>query len=260
MNNLITITIAGISIRQDIEGRYCLNDLHKASGSSPKNRPNYFLDRAETDDLRLALKESAIDGGVPEFRHRPPVMILKGGNYEQGTYVVKELVYAYAMWISPKFHLQVIRAYDQMVTAPASTPIAVTAPTTLLEALKQAVIQQEQLAEAQQVLAIAAPKAEVYDTVAVGGRTTLASFVQRLDGVDMMKTLNDLKNVGVVYRSTDGYRVYSAYRDSHFSEALEAQSGSRVFVVQPKGKNLLIRLYLKGKLTMREGSVPLHHR
>ncbi|PJC85317.1 hypothetical protein CSW98_15940 [Vibrio sp. HA2012] len=42
------------------------------------------------------------------------IKAIKGGHKHQGTWVCKELVYAYAMWISAKFHLQVIRAFDAM--------------------------------------------------------------------------------------------------------------------------------------------------
>lgn len=46
-----------------------------------------------------------------------PVSVIHGGN-ERGTYVCKELVYAYAMWISPSFHLKVIRTFDMVTSAP----------------------------------------------------------------------------------------------------------------------------------------------
>ena len=43
-----------------------------------------------------------------------PLYIRKGRGVT-GTYGVKEIVYAYAMWISPEYQLKVIRAYDGLV-------------------------------------------------------------------------------------------------------------------------------------------------
>lgn len=104
------INVAGVIVKQDQEGRYCLNDLHRASGGEPKNRPNEWLRNSQTEGLVRELET-----GFPVTK---PVEVIKGRGIT-GTYVVKELVYAYAMWISASFHLKVIRAYDQMVTQPA---------------------------------------------------------------------------------------------------------------------------------------------
>ena len=49
-----------------------------------------------------------------EVKINNPMSVSKG-RYG-GTYVCKELVYAYAMWISPAFHLKVIQTFDAVMT------------------------------------------------------------------------------------------------------------------------------------------------
>lgn len=108
------LVIGSFSIRQDEDGRYCLNDLHKASGNLSKHKPTFWLRNEQTQGLISELQNSNSQFAAIE----QPVNVLRGnfsGDIKQGTYVVKELVYSYAMWISAKFHLMVIRAYDSLV-------------------------------------------------------------------------------------------------------------------------------------------------
>ena len=112
--NTQPLVIGDFSIRQDENGRYCLNDLHKASGNDQKHFPAYFLRNQQTKDL-ISLIESENYDLKKKKKKKQAVNTVKGKGKEQGTYVVKELVYSYAMWISAKFHLTVIRAYDAMV-------------------------------------------------------------------------------------------------------------------------------------------------
>ncbi|HAP2735403.1 TPA: DUF1983 domain-containing protein, partial [Escherichia coli] len=108
MNNLMVID--GIEVRRDAYGRYSLNDLHRAAGSLDKHKPAFWLRNEQTERL---ISELQICNSV----NIEPVNVIRGGN-NQGTYVCKELVYAYAMWISPSFHLKVIRTFDMVTSAP----------------------------------------------------------------------------------------------------------------------------------------------
>lgn len=144
------LTIAGFGIRTDEAGRFCLNDLHRASGGESKRQPAFWLRSAQARALADEIENSADLHGLSAVFTREGAA--------GGTYVAKELVYAYAMWISPVFHLKVIRAYDAM-----QTPAAPLVPTTMAQALRLAAEQAEQLEQQQAALALAAPKVDFVD-------------------------------------------------------------------------------------------------
>ncbi|MCK8786599.1 KilA-N domain-containing protein [Roseomonas sp. NAR14] len=109
---MTALTILNTTIRRDAEGRYNLNDCHKASGLGVEKRPGSWL-RTEQTQALVAEMETAQMCAVS------PVSSVEGRS--GGTYVAKELVYAYAMWISPAFHLTVIRAFDALVAGAAGS-------------------------------------------------------------------------------------------------------------------------------------------
>ena len=100
MSNL---QILSKSIRT-FENLHCLNDCHQASGNLQKHKPVLFL--------RLDSTKELIEEIQKEDPTTQPLKTLRGT--QGGTYACEELVLAYAMWISPKFHLVVLRAFLAM--------------------------------------------------------------------------------------------------------------------------------------------------
>lgn len=90
------LTVDSLSIRS-VDGLYSLNDLHRASGGEIRHRPSTWIQNQQTQELIKEIEAHGI-----------PCIFVKQG---VGTFACKELVIAYAAWISPAFHLKVIRVF-----------------------------------------------------------------------------------------------------------------------------------------------------
>lgn len=154
MNELI---IAGNAITQDEQGRFCINDLHRAAGEQSRHKPSNWLQLQSTGDLCKEIEIAGI-----------PAILKKQG---LGTFVCKELVYAYAMWISPAFHLKVIRAYDDMVTRPQFDPMKALNDPAMMRGLL--LNYSEKVIELENQVHEMAPKVEAFELIAVGTNGSL---------------------------------------------------------------------------------------
>ena len=89
------ISVANVAIRQ-FDNLYSLNDLHKAAGGENRHKPSLWANNNQTLDLIAEIEKA----GIPAIQKKQGL----------GTFVCKELVVHYGMWISSTFSLKVIRA------------------------------------------------------------------------------------------------------------------------------------------------------
>lgn len=132
------LTLLDTRIRQDAQGRHCLNDLHRAAVAAGANvrakEPGKFFRSPRTQELLALLQQeqttpnwgstlapvSAIDLGnatsdsvTPNWGDEiAPIHTIQSGDPRlQGTYVCIELVIAYGQFVSARFDLKVIRTF-----------------------------------------------------------------------------------------------------------------------------------------------------
>ncbi|WP_238945323.1 KilA-N domain-containing protein [Allofranklinella schreckenbergeri] len=149
-------TIADVRIRQDAQGRYCLNDLHKAAVAQGANKrskePGEFFKAKRTQELVRLLEQEFAEQSATEnprslesdaqtgetitenlgdagsetitenLRNAPVVRNVGGSAEETGTYVCIELVIAYGQFVSAAFDLKVIRTFLAVVNQQHAMP------------------------------------------------------------------------------------------------------------------------------------------
>lgn len=99
---LPTVSIAGVEITTDTEGRFNLNALHKASGEPDSKKPSEWLRGKQAQELvdQLEAENPAIK----------TINVIKGRGVT-GTFAHELIAVSYAGWISPLFQLKVNQTF-----------------------------------------------------------------------------------------------------------------------------------------------------
>jgi len=190
MNALV---IASRGIRTDSEGRVSLNDCHHASGGEDRHRPSRWLANVQTKAL---IAEMETDG-IPSVKASEG----RGG----GTFAARQLVIAYAAWIGPKFHLQVVNTF---LAAKAAVPAAPSPMQELQAALNDPATLRgllldhadARLALERQVDALA-PRAAALDRLMSSGKTLSLTEAAKFLQVSPRAFMTWLATIGWTYRS-----------------------------------------------------------
>lgn len=162
----LPLVVADVEIRQDAVGRFCLNDLHRASGGDAKHQPANWLRLDTTQALAKAVNSSHLRNQTKTDSYPKAGIPAIESKQGLGTFVVKQLVYAYAMWISAEFHLRVIDTFDAVVTGqyqPAPLTPELQLANAMLIAGSMIEEQKNQIEQRDKLISHLSPKAQITD-------------------------------------------------------------------------------------------------
>lgn len=189
MNALIISTTA---IRQDHEGRFSLNDLHRAAGAQSRHQPGKYLENQSSQELIAELQGEVGITGIPVIQSKQGL----------GTFVCKELVYAYAMWISPAFQLRVIRAFESLSLGAPEVPRDFAA------ALRLAADQQEEIQSQRRKLIEQQPKVEFAEAIRKTVDSISIADMAKLLGTGQNRLFRQLRADQVLLPDNKPYQEY----------------------------------------------------
>ncbi|EAB9445642.1 KilA-N domain-containing protein [Salmonella enterica subsp. diarizonae] len=104
-----TVTVNGISVRVDEEGRYSLNDLHAAAVAEGKatesQRPSNFIKSGQVKRFVHELTKATKIASVK---------IIKGGT-QSGIWGLELVAIRYAAWLSVEFEIKVYQTFQMVI-------------------------------------------------------------------------------------------------------------------------------------------------
>lgn len=107
----MSLSLNGVSIRQDASGLYSLGDLFRASGGTHGKQPSFWLENRQPNSIAEKLKSNT---GIP-------VLVSKHGGRNPGTYACYELVIMYSAWLNDDFHIDVLQAFKALMRGDSTT-------------------------------------------------------------------------------------------------------------------------------------------
>lgn len=117
-NHTQTVSVNGVSVRVDDEGRYNLNDLHAAAvingQATESQKPSKFLRSSQIKRFIQAFSDEISKGQNCPLEENQPLTNNHGGN-NQGVWAHELVAIRYAAWIDPKFEIRVYTTFKDAV-------------------------------------------------------------------------------------------------------------------------------------------------